>query len=88
MIKNAIILNIIHNIFNLLDTEVVVCIIIVILNSWFINIAESGDNHQQSINQSYTVTRSSINFGIFLLIKTQILHFWNNLQHVRSMSND
>jgi lipoprotein signal peptidase len=49
IIKNVIMLNIIHNIFNLLDTEVVVCIILVILNSWFINIAESGDNHQQSI---------------------------------------
>jgi len=29
--KNAIILNIIHNIFNLRDTEVVVCILIILL---------------------------------------------------------
>ena len=69
MIKNAIILNIIHNIFNLLDTEVVVCIILVILNNWFINISESGVKHQQSINQSYTVTLSLVNFGIFFTNK-------------------
>ena len=29
--KNAIILNIIHNIFNLRDTEIVVCILIILL---------------------------------------------------------
>ena len=34
IIKNVIMLNIIHNIFNLLDTEVVICIILVLLKRW------------------------------------------------------
>jgi hypothetical protein len=54
IIKNAIVLNIIHNVFNLCDTEVVICIILVLLKR-----AAYGLNHYLNIRYYILYTSPS-----------------------------